>query len=321
MLYPLFFKPISKQRLWGGRKLMDFLNKPFHGNEIGESWELSAVSGDVSVVSDGPLRGKQLNELIEIYKADLVGNSVYKRFGNDFPILIKYIDAQKDLSVQLHPHDHLAKERHNSFGKNEMWYIMDADPKAQLIMGFSKDTDKKEYQSYLKNGNIEDLLHYDGVKRGDTFFIRTGTVHSIGAGILLAEIQQTSDITYRIFDWNRKDKGGNARELHTELALEAIDFVKRNDHKVTYTVESNQRSLLVDSPYFKTEIFKVEREIRIQTAQLDAFVVLMAVEGDNQISVNGTKYALPFGTTVLLPACLTEFSIQAEQSKVLMVTV
>ena len=321
MLYPLFFKPISKQRLWGGRKLMDFLNKPFHGNEIGESWELSAVSGDVSVVSDGPLRGKQLNELIEIYKADLVGNSVYKRFGNDFPILIKYIDAQKDLSVQLHPHDHLAKERHNSFGKNEMWYIMDADPKAQLIMGFSKDTDKKEYQSYLKNGNIEDLLHYDGVKRGDTFFIRTGTVHSIGAGILLAEIQQTSDITYRIFDWNRKDKGGNARELHTELALGAIDFVKRNDHKVTYTVESNQRSLLVDSPYFKTEIIKVEREIRIQTAQLDAFVVLMAVEGDNQISVNGTKYALPFGTTVLLPACLTEFSIQAEQSKVLMVTV
>ena len=220
-----------------------------------------------------------------------MGKSVYKRFGNDFPILIKYIDAQKDLSVQLHPHDNLAKERHNSFGKNEMWYIMDADPKAQLIMGFSKDTDKKEYQSYLKNGYIEDLLHYDGVKRGDTFFIRTGTVHSIGAGILLAEIQQTSDITYRIFDWNRKDKGGNARELHTELALGAIDFVKRNDHKVTYTVESNQRSLLVDSPYFKTEIIKVEREIRIQTAQLDAFVVLMAVEGDNQISVNGTKYA------------------------------
>ena len=321
MLYPLFFKPISKQRLWGGRKLVDFLNKPFLGNEIGESWELSAVSGDVSVVSDGPLKGKQINELIEIYKADLVGKSVYKRFGNDFPILIKYIDAQKDLSVQLHPHDYLAKERHNSFGKNEMWYIMDADPKAQLIMGFSKDIDKNEYQSYLKNGNIEDLLHYDGVKRGDTFFIRTGTVHAIGAGILLAEIQQSSDITYRIFDWNRKDKGGNARELHTELALGAIDFVKRNDHKVTYTVESNQRSLLVDSPYFKTEIIKVEKEIRIQTAQLDTFVVLMAVQGDNQISVNNTKYALSFGSTVLLPACLTEFSIQAEQSKVLMVTI
>ena len=321
MLYPLFFKPISKERLWGGRKLMDFLNKPFHGNQIGESWELSAVSGDVSVVSDGPLKGKQLNKLIEIYKADLVGKSVYQRFGNDFPILIKYIDAQKDLSVQLHPHDYLAKERHNSFGKNEMWYIMDADPKAQLITGFSKDTDKNEYQSYLKNGHIEDLLHYESVKRGDTFFIRTGTVHAIGAGILLAEIQQSSDVTYRIFDWNRKDKGGNARELHTELALGAIDFVKHNDHKIAYTVESNQRNLLVDSPYFKTEIIKVKSEIKIQTAQLDTFVVLMAVQGDNQISVNGTKYALPFGSTVLLPACLTGFSIHAEQSKVLMVTI
>ena len=154
MLYPLFFKPISKERLWGGRKLMDFLNKPFHGNEIGESWELSAVSGDRSVVSHGPLQGKPLNELIEVYKADLVGKSVYERFGNDFPVLIKYIDAQKDLSVQLHPHDHLAKERHNSFGKNEMWYIMDADPGAQLIAGFSKDTDQNEYQQCLQNGQI-----------------------------------------------------------------------------------------------------------------------------------------------------------------------
>jgi mannose-6-phosphate isomerase len=224
---------------------MDLLNKPFYGNEIGESWELSAVSSDESVVSDGPLQGKLLNELIEIYKADLVGKSVYERFGNDFPILIKYIDAQKDLSVQLHPHDHLAKERHNSFGKNEMWYIMDADPGAQLIAGFSKDTDQSEYQQYLQNGQIEDLLHYESVKRGDTFFIRTGTVHAIGAGILLAEIQQTSDVTYRIFDWNRKDKDGNTRELHTELTLDAIDFIKRNDHKVAYTAESNQRNLMV----------------------------------------------------------------------------
>ena len=319
MLYPLFFKPIPKQRLWGGRKLMGFLNKPFHGNEIGESWELSAVSGDESVVSAGPLQGKQLNELIELYKADLVGKSVYERFGNDFPVLIKYIDAQKDLSVQLHPHDHLAKERHNSFGKNEMWYIMDADPKAQLIMGFSKDTDKKEYQSYLKNGNIEDLLHYDGVKRGDTFFIRTGTVHAIGAGILLAEIQQTSDVTYRIFDWNRTEKDGNTRELHTKLSLDAIDFAKRDNHKVVYTTDTNQRNLMVDSPYFKTEIIVLDGEMNIQTVQLDSFVVLMAVQGDSQISVDGTTYALPFGSTVLLPACLTGFTIKSNQSEVLMV--
>ena len=321
MLYPLFFKPIPKDRLWGGRKLMDFLHKPFQGKEIGESWELSAVSGDESVVSDGPLQGKQLNELIEIYKADLVGKSVYERFGNDFPVLIKYIDARKELSVQLHPHDYLAKERHNSFGKNEMWYIMDADPEAQLIAGFSKDTDKKEYQQHLQNGKIEDLLHYETVKRGDTFFIRTGTVHAIGAGILLAEIQQTSDVTYRIFDWNRKDKDGNTRELHTELALDAIDFAKRDNHKVAYTAEPNQRSLMVDSPYFTTEIIAVQGEMHVQTDQLDSFVVLMAVHGDSEISVDNTSYQLPFGSTVLLPACLTGFSIQANQSEVLMVTI
>ena len=321
MLYPFFFKPIPKDRLWGGRKLMDFLHKPFQGNEIGECWELSAVSGDESVVSDGPLQGKQLNELIEIYKANLVGKSVYGRFGNDFPILIKYIDAQKDLSVQLHPHDHLAKERHNSFGKNEMWYIMDADPGAQLIAGFSKDTDQKEYQQHLQNGKIEDLLHYETVKSGDTFFIRTGTVHAIGAGILLAEIQQTSDVTYRIFDWNRKDKDGNTRELHTELALDAIDFAKRDNHKVAYTAEPNQRSLMVDSPYFTTEVIAVQGEMHVQTDQLDSFVVLLAVHGDSEISVDDTSYQLPFGSTVLLPACLMGFSIQANQSKVLMVTI
>jgi mannose-6-phosphate isomerase len=321
MLYPLFFKPISKERLWGGRKLMDFLNKPFHENEIGESWELSAVSGDESVVSDGPLKGKQLNELIEIYKSDLVGKSVYQHFGNDFPVLIKYIDAQKDLSLQLHPHDHLAKERHASFGKNEMWYIMDADPGSQLIAGFSKNTDQNEYQHYLQNGKIEDILHYESVKRGDAFFIPTGTVHSIGAGILLAEIQQTSDVTYRIFDWNRTDIDGNTRELHTELALDAINFLKGDNHRVLYKVEPNKRSLMVDSPYFTTEIIAVQGETSIQTDQLDSFVVLMAVLGDNQILVDGTTYALPFGSTVLLPACLTGFTVQANQSEVLMVTI
>jgi mannose-6-phosphate isomerase len=198
---------------------------------------------------------------------------------------------------------------------------MDADPGAQLITGFSKDTDQNEYQQYLQNGQIKDLLHYETVKRGDSFFIQTGTVHAIGAGILLAEIQQTSDVTYRIFDWNRKDKDGNTRELHTEQALHAIDFVKRNDHKVVYTVESNQRNLMVNSPYFITEIIAVEGEMSIKTDQLDSFVILMAVQGDNQISVDGTIYDLPFGSTVLLPACLTGFTIKTNQSEILMVTI
>ena len=321
MLYPLFFKPISKKRLWGGRKLIDFLNKPFNGNQIGESWELSAVSGHESVVSNGTLQGKQLNELIEIYKADLVGMSVYERFGNYFPVLIKYIDAQKDLSVQLHPNDHLAKERYNSFGKNEMWYIMDADPGAQLIAGFSKDTDQNEYKQYLQNGQIEDLLHYESVKRGDAFFIRTGTVHAIGAGILLAEIQQTSDVTYRIFDWNRKDKDRNTRELHKALALDAIDFSKHDDHKVEYDQKPNQRNAMVNSSYFKTDIIPLKGGVSINMDQLDSFVVLMAVDGNNDIIVDNNSYQLPFGSTVLLPACLNSFTIQANNSKVLMITI
>ena len=200
------------------------------------------------------------------------------------------------------------------------WAPGSADPGAQLIAGFSKDTDQNEYQQYLQNGQIEDLLHYETVKRGDTFFIRTGTVHAIGAGILLAEIQQTSDVTYRIFDWNRTDKDGNTRELHTELALDAIDFAKRDNHKVVYTTDTNQRNLMVDSPYFKTEIIVVDGEMNIQTVQLDSFVVLMAAQGDSQISVDGTTYAFPFGSTVLLPACLTGFTIKSNQSEVLMVT-
>lgn len=321
MLYPFFFKPIPKERLWGGEKLISYLKKSFKGEGIGESWELSAVSGDESVVSNGVLEGKQLKELIETFKADLVGKSVYDRFGNDFPILIKYIDAQKDLSVQLHPNDQLAKERHNSFGKNEMWYIMNADAGSKLITGFSKNTDQNEYQQYLKNDQIESLLHYETVNSGDTFFIRTGTVHAIGAGILLAEIQQTSDVTYRIFDWNRKDKDGNTRELHTALALDAIDFSERDDNKVKYDQKPNQRNTMVNSSYFKTDIIPLEGEVSINMNQLDSFVVLMAVDGDNEIIVDNNTYQLPFGSTVLLPACLSSFTIQANHSKVLMITI
>ena len=282
---------------------------------------MSAVSGNESVVSNGILEGKQLKELIKTYKAGLVGKSVYDRFGNNFPILIKYIDAQKDLSLQLHPNDQLAKERHNSLGKNEMWYIMNADAESKLITGFYKNTDQNEYQQYLENGQIESLLHYETVNSGDTFFIQTGTVHAIGAGILLAEIQQTSDVTYRIFDWNRKDKDGNTRELHTALALDAIDFSKRDDHKVEYAQKPNQRNAMVNSSYFKTDIIPLKGGVSINMDQLDSFVVLMAVDGNNDIIVDNNSYQLPFGSTVLLPACLNSFTIQANNSKVLMITI
>lgn len=231
-LYPFKFQPILKERLWGGTKLKDLLNKPSSSDITGESWELSAVKGDVSIIENGPLAGTSLQEAINHHPQALLGKSVTNRFGTEFPILIKFIDAKQDLSIQLHPNDELAKERHNSFGKTEMWYIMQADPGAELIVGFKQDMTKENYEKHLNEGKLTDILNYEKVKEGDTFFINTGKVHAIGAGILLAEIQQTSDITYRVYDFNRKDKEGNLRELHTELAIDAIDYSYKDDFKI-----------------------------------------------------------------------------------------
>ena len=244
-LYPFKFQPILKERLWGGTKLETVLGKSLDSDIIGESWELSGVSGDVSVVANGNLAGKSLQEIIESYKEDLLGKAVYERFGNDFPILIKFIDAKQDLSIQVHPNDELAKARYNSFGKTEMWYVMDADPDAKLIVGFNKSVNKEEYQKHLNNKTLTEILYYEPVKEGSTFFINTGKVHAIGAGTLLAEIQQTSDITYRVYDFDRKDKNGNLRELHTELALDAIDYEKKDDFKVSYSKNENQINKMV----------------------------------------------------------------------------
>jgi mannose-6-phosphate isomerase len=318
-LTPLFFTPIPKERLWGGQKLRSFLNKPFEGNAIGESWELSTVPGDVSVVAEGPWVGSTLDALITNHKAALVGQKVYDRFGDEFPVLIKFIDAHKDLSIQLHPHDHLAKERHQSFGKNEMWYIMQADTEAQLIVGFSRDVEKADYQAHLASDSLEDILQYEPVQSGDTFYIRTGTVHAIGAGILLAEIQQTSDVTYRIYDWNRKDKDGNTRELHTDLAVDAIDYTRRNDHQAVYDQQANVANAMVDSPYFTTDFLPVRGRTTIDAMDKDSFVILMGVRGVVDLHVDGSIYSLSMGQTVLIPATLAIFELIADDADVLMV--
>jgi mannose-6-phosphate isomerase len=233
-MYPLKFYPILKERLWGGTKLGDILGKPLQNTITGESWELSGVEGDVSVVSNGELAGTSLKDLISEDPDGILGRSVGDRFGKEFPILIKFIDAKQDLSIQLHPDDELARIRHNSFGKTEMWYIMDSDEDAQLIVGFKRTVTKEEYLESLKNDRLTDLLNYESVREGDAFLINPGKVHAIGAGTLLAEIQQTSDITYRVFDFNRRDKNGNLRELHTDLALDAIDFEKKDDFMIKY---------------------------------------------------------------------------------------
>ncbi|MFI2743113.1 type I phosphomannose isomerase catalytic subunit [Zhouia sp. PK063] len=312
-LYPLKFAPILKERLWGGTKLKTVLNKEIENDITGESWELSAVPGDVSIVSNGDLKGKSLQEIIDANKADLLGESVLERFGTEFPILIKFIDAKLDLSIQLHPNDELAKKRHNSFGKTEMWYVMQADPGAKLIVGFNKTVTKDEYVNHLENDKLLDIMNYEEVSEGSTFFINTGKIHAIGAGVLLAEIQQTSDVTYRVFDFNRKDKNGNLRELHTDLALDAMDYEKKDDFKVSYETELNQPNNMVTCPYFTTNYVHVEGNVTQDLSDRDSFTIYMCVDG--KVEVSGET--INKGETILIPANMEEVSLLADNAKVL----
>ncbi len=320
-LYPLKFTPILKERLWGGTKLKDVLEKPIESDITGESWELSGVEGDISEVSEGELKGTSLKTLISNNAENLLGKSVVERFGSDFPILIKFIDAKQDLSIQLHPNDKLAKERHNSFGKTEMWYVMDADPGAKLIVGFNKDVDKKEYVESLENDALLDLLNYEEVSEGDTFFINTGKIHAIGAGVLLAEIQQTSDITYRVFDFNRRDKDGNLRELHTQLAIDAIDYSKKDDFKVNYSTELDKVNTMVDCPYFKTNILDLTSTVRQDVSQRDSFTIFMCVGGEADIKNDWGNTNIKTGQTVLVAASSNFIEISTGGAKLLEVTI
>tara|TARA_R110001592_G_scaffold96051_1_gene276150 strand:- start:39 stop:1007 length:969 start_codon:yes stop_codon:yes gene_type:complete len=320
-LYPLKFRPILKERLWGGTKLKEVLGKPIESDITGESWELSTVKGDISVIVNGSLEGKSLQELIESNGEELLGKSVVERFGKEFPILIKFIDAKQDLSIQLHPNDELAKERHDSFGKTEMWYIMDADPKAELIVGFNKDVTKEEYAESINNDTLLDLLNYEQVKEGDTFFINTGKIHAIGAGVMLAEIQQTSDVTYRVFDFNRKDKEGNLRELHTELALDAVDYKKKDDFKVSYSQDLNKVSEMVDCPYFKTNFIQLTENLELDITKRDSFTIFMCVGGEVVIKTSEGEVLIKNGETALLPAITKKISLQSKGAKLLEVTI
>jgi mannose-6-phosphate isomerase len=242
---------------------MTCLGKGSSSGQLGESWEISCVKDDISKVENGSLARKTILELIEQYKEDLVGQKVYEQFGTEFPLLVKFIDAKTALSVQLHPDDKLAKERHDSFGKTEMWYIMQADNDAEINIGFRKSITKDEYLEHLKKGEITSLLNFEKVKKGEAYIINPGKVHAIGSGVLLAEIQQTSDLTYRIYDWDRKDAQGNSRELHTALALDAIDFKKRDDFRLTYEKNENKSSNIVNCQYFTTNYLPVKGEISL----------------------------------------------------------
>ena len=314
ILYPLKFKPILKQTLWGGKKLSAKSTDPSIKDSIGESWEISGVEDHISVVSEGLLEDNTLEELIEVYMGDLVGDQVYEKFGVEFPLLIKYIDACDKLSIQVHPDDATAKERHNAYGKTEMWYLVDADPEARLLLGFNKDTDKSEYLTKLHNNTLPEILNVEKVKKGDCFFIPAGTVHAIEKGCFIAEIQQTSDITYRIYDYDRRDKNGNARELHTELATDVIHFNSQKEHSIPYHRHENHTEELVDCNYFTTSYLKFDKEIEKDYIDIDSFVIYMCLDGNFTI-VYDTDQSIQVkkGETILVPACLKNIFLIPQQ--------
>ena len=315
-LYPLKFQPILKNKIWGGQKLQQLLNKPTTATDAGESWEISDVEGDTSVVANGPLEGTSLKTLLETYTSDLLGAKNFRQFGTKFPLLIKFIDAKEDLSVQLHPNDQLAKERHNSFGKTEMWYVLQADTDSNLIVGFNQEMTQDLYLKHLEEKTLQSILNFDAVQAGDTYFIEVGRIHAIGAGVLLAEIQQTSDITYRVYDWDRVDADGNERELHNDIALEAFDFDMPDNYRVKYSKNSNTSTELVSCPYFTTNVLDVKEPILKENTH-DSFMIYMCVEGAASVEVDGTVTEISMGETVLIPACIERFSISANHAKLL----
>ncbi|WP_375239423.1 type I phosphomannose isomerase catalytic subunit [Aurantibacter sp.] len=319
-LYPLKFEPILKEKIWGGQKLHRVLNKKSDLPNIGESWEVSDVEEDVSIVSNGLLKNKSLSSLLKKYKEELVGNKNYKIFGDKFPLLIKFIDAHKDLSVQLHPNDELAKERHNSFGKTEMWYIMQADNDSNLIIDFKDNITKEDYLNHLESKTLPEILNFEKVNNQDAYFIEVGRIHAICSGVLLAEIQQTSDVTYRVFDWDREDTEGSKRELHIDKALDAIDFSMVKDYKLDYSKKENKSNLIKSCNYFTTNFIKINTTLNKKNT-FDSFLVYMCMSGEVIVSVNQINYNLKKGETILIPASINNFSLESKNAELLEVYV
>jgi len=321
MLYPLKFHPIFKEKIWGGNKIKTYLNKDFSPlKNCGESWEVSDVNGNVSIVSEGRLGGRDLKSLITEFKGKLTGERVYRKYGGEFPLLIKFIDANEDLSIQVHPDDELANSRHHSNGKTEMWYVLHADREASLICGFNRPVDKKTYLDYFKRGKLVELLNREEVHEEDTFFIPAGRVHTIGRGLLLAEIQQSSDVTYRIYDFDRVDEKGNKRELHLDEALEAIDFQYYDHFKTQYTDQVNEAVELASCDYFTTNKLNIQGKLQRNYRHLDSFVILICVEGHGKILTDRTETSLVLGEVILVPSVFKEIIVETDRQMKLLET-
>ncbi|NDV78987.1 type I phosphomannose isomerase catalytic subunit [Dysgonomonas sp. 511] len=320
-LYPLKFNPILKTIIWGGNEISKFKGISPIQEGVGESWEISSVDGNVSVIANGELEGKDLTEVITTYKEQLVGKHNFETFGTTFPLLIKFIDARDNLSIQVHPDDELAKDRHNSFGKTEMWYVINAAPGAFLYSGFQKQMNPESYVKSIDDNTFVDYLAKHDVKKGDVFFLPAGRVHAIGAGTFIAEIQQTSNITYRIYDYKRTDANGNERELHTELAKDAIDFDLYDDYKTSYTRKENQAVELESCRYFTTNLLEVTKDISRDYSEIDSFVAYICMGGECNIRDNkGNDLNIKQGESVLIPADTQSVSISPQGDVLLLET-
>lgn len=296
------FRPILKQVLWGGNKIIPFKQLDADMEQVGESWEVSGVKDNESIVANGQYEGMKLNDLVALLKGDLVGKENYERFGNEFPLLIKFIDASKQLSIQVHPNDEQAKAKGLKRGKTEMWYIMESTPDATLLSGLKRTITPEEYKAMVENDTITDALCEYRVGEGDVFYLPAGRIHSIGAGTFLAEIQETSDVTYRIYDFKRKDKDGNYRQLHTEAAAECIDYSVENDYRTKYEARKNEGVELAQCAHFTTSVYDLDEPMLLDYSELDSFVVLIALSGECTLSTGDAETQLQAGETVLLPA-------------------
>ncbi len=304
------FNPLLKTTLWGGDKIIPFKHLDSTQERVGESWEISGVKDNETVVSCGPCCGKKLNELVAEMKADLVGKDNYERFGDEFPLLIKFIDARQDLSIQVHPTDEIAHRQGKPRGKTEMWYIMESAPDAKLYSGLKQQITPEEYKKMVQDDTICDALAQYEVKEGDVFFLPAGRIHAIGTGCFLAEIQQTSDVTYRIYDFKRKDKDGNYRELHTREAAESINYTVEQDYRTHYIPKKNEGVQLVSCPYFTTAVYDLDEAMTLDYSELDSFVILIGMKGEGTIvDDEGNETSLKAGETVLIPATTKELKV------------
>ena len=313
LLYPIKFTPQSKYRIWGGDNLKTKYGKPFKNDKIGESWEISSVPNSISKVSNGFLKGKGLDELIKTYKSRLVGEYIYKKHNIKFPILVKLIDAKDKLSIQTHPDDKTSKIKHSSTGKTEFWYIMDSKKNSQIVLGFKKGVTKKIYKKHVLKGTIDKIVEYKSINSGDSYLINPGQIHAIGKGIILAEIQQTSDVTYRIYDYDRIDVNGKKRELHTDLAEDVIDFENRDN----FNLNNKKSNNLVNLKYFKINILNISEELILDLNEIDSFSIFICIEGELKYFEKNNSGTLLRGSSILIPAEINKIILKGEKVKLL----